>query len=193
MIIFEDIVPKPFQNDIEHHFLSGNFPWYLTKETVGNDPRSSFYDDKSLDCQQFVHLFFGTPDGIVSNNYFQATPFIVMLEDKTGRSFSDRLLRVKANLIPQSNFPKGFYNPPHSDWGGENPDMETETLLYYVNDSDGDTLLFNEKPPTESISLMGKVEPKKGRAVLFDSNLLHCGTPPIVSQNRCVINFVFRK
>ena len=35
-------------------------------------------------------------------------------------------------------------------------------------------------------------DPKKNTAVLFDSNILHCGCNPIKSSMRGVINFIFK-
>ena len=39
---------------------------------------------------------------------------------------------------------------------------------------------------------IGRVEPKKGRAIIFPSNIMHTGTCPINHENRLVINFVFK-
>ena len=70
-------------------------------------------------------------------------------------------------------------------------------VLYYVIDSDGDTLLteLQHQPGqaekidqhVESHKIITRVTPKQGRAVLFDGSIYHTAEQP--RQNmRCVIN-----
>ena len=57
--------------------------------------------------------------------------------------------------------------------------------LYYVNDSEGDTIIFdNNKKEIQRIT------PKKGRIVFFDGSLEHCSTRPS-TRTRAVLNFNF--
>ena len=65
-------------------------------------------------------------------------------------------------------------------------------MVYYVNDSDGDTVLFNEFYNTKSVSINRRIAPKKGRAVIFDSNRFHASSNPINTPTRFVINFTFK-
>ena len=60
------------------------------------------------------------------------------------------------------------------------------TGIYYVNDCDGDTFLFDG---TKEIA---KISPKKGRIVIFDGKTLHAGSHPYNSDFRMVINFNFK-
>jgi hypothetical protein len=67
-------------------------------------------------------------------------------------------------------------------------------MVYYVNDSDGDTFLFNEfyesgKVP-ELFTLYNRVSPKKNRLVIFESNRYHASSNPKLNQDRFIINFV---
>ena len=55
-------------------------------------------------------------------------------------------------------------------------------LIYYVNDSDGDTVFFEKE------KIIEKVTPKKGRIVLFDGETLHSGGFP-TDNPRCIVNF----
>lgn len=58
--------------------------------------------------------------------------------------------------------------------------------LYYVNDTDGDTIFFNQDKTT----IIKKVAPKKGRVVIFDGSICHSSSTP-TKNVRSVINFNF--
>ena len=69
--------------------------------------------------------------------------------------------------------------------------------MYYVCDSDGDTIIVNKKYDgltNEKLLLekdfekLAKVTPKKGRAIIFDGAYYHTAEQPTKSKRRCVIN-----
>ena len=68
-------------------------------------------------------------------------------------------------------------------------------FLYYINDADGDTVLYNYKsknikdiPNYEDIKIIKKVKPKQGRVLVFDGMTWHSSTQPTKGP-RCIINF----
>jgi hypothetical protein len=69
------------------------------------------------------------------------------------------------------------------------------TCLYYVNDSEGDTILFNETSKgsifyddiPEELTVLEKISPRKNRFVLFKSENLH-SAPAYTRVNRYVFN-----
>ena len=72
-------------------------------------------------------------------------------------------------------------------------------MLYYVNDSDGDTIIYNEKTKFDNckvddemkFSIKKKVSPKQGRVVLFDGRHWHTAQQP--NHNlRCIVNYNLR-
>jgi len=106
--------------------------------------------------------------------------------------FEYKLQRVKVNYNPQVNISEDECMHPHCDInkGGY-------TAIYYVNDSDGDTVIFNEKTMDpvfnkEELSIKKRIKSKKGRLVMFDQDYLHAGMPPTKSDYRVVINFNFK-
>ena len=115
--------------------------------------------------------------------------FITSPLKKLGLNYE--IQRIKVNFNPKE-IPehKGSCYVPHvdiEDGGGW-------TGIYYVNDSDGDTVIFNEETNNpirnnEEISVKEIINNKRGRLVLFNQNLLHAGCPPIESNYRIVINF----
>jgi len=71
--------------------------------------------------------------------------------------------------------------PPHHDQSS--PHL---VCLYYINDSDGDTILFEDDKKTE----IQRVSPKKGRLVCFDGSIPHCGSTS-KTNTRATLNFNF--
>ena len=68
--------------------------------------------------------------------------------------------------------PDACAHTPHVDMDGEH-----HTAVYYVNDSDGDTIIGDEK-----------VSPKANRVVIFDGKTIHNGHSPCEHNNRIIIN-----
>lgn len=105
------------------------------------------------------------------------------------------LSRLKANiLLRQPDAPADHYNIPHQD--SINSSGNNLSMVYYCNDSDGDTFLFNEfyseTPPTR-LTIAERIQPRKNRAVIFDSNRFHASSNPIKTEARFVLNFVIVK
>ena len=100
------------------------------------------------------------------------------------------IVRIKANLLFRDNTNYNNMGMPHSDSSSSG----CISMVYYVNDSDGDTVIFNEfdQGDVAELSVAKRVTPKQGRVVVFDSNRVHCSTNPISSQTRCVVNFVLK-
>ena len=107
--------------------------------------------------------------------------------------FEYELQRVKINFNPEMS--PYYYERcmhPHCDMnkGGF-------TAVYYVNESDGDTLIFNEKTMDpflkgKELSIKKRIKNKRGRFVMFNQDYLHAGMLPITSDYRVVINFNFK-
>jgi len=77
------------------------------------------------------------------------------------------------------------------------PDTKHLVVLYYVNDSDGDTVIIDKKHSMpsansdnvklEDYNIVERITPKQGRAVLFDGWQYHTAEQPQKNM-RCVIN-----
>ena len=72
-------------------------------------------------------------------------------------------------------------------------DLEEDhfVMLYYVCDSDGDTIIYNEQIKSETYTLQRRVTPKQGRVVLFDGSYYHTAEQPL-NNIRCVVNYNLR-
>ena len=101
------------------------------------------------------------------------------------------IIRIKLNIVPMaSQDSRGKYQMPHVD-----SNQEHKVFLYYVNDSDGDTYLFNERftgVSPDSFTIDQRVSPEAGKAVVFDGDIFHAPSAPLDSPYRLVINIDFK-
>jgi hypothetical protein len=101
----------------------------------------------------------------------------------------DNIFRVKANIVVGNSQNDNTYHFPHVD--SINPHY---VFLYYVNDSDGDTVFFNEffnGEKIKKITEFDRVKPKAGLGVVFNGLQYHASSSPIESKFRCVLNINF--
>jgi hypothetical protein len=97
-------------------------------------------------------------------------------------------LRIKANILNKTD-KQNHIHPPHVDM--TTPHM---VLLYYVNDSDGDTVIFDQAYNSEEIpelTINRTISPKAGAAILFDGLKYHSSSSPKNTKERIVLNINF--
>jgi hypothetical protein len=180
MKVIDNFLPQAYQDVLENTLLTGGFPWYFYQTTLGND----YIPIDIPGIQETYHFAHSAmADRVTNSKYFDLfQPIMYHLMLKEGVDTSD-LLRIKANLSLRSNHIKNTFTPPHTDYANVPPFI---TCIYYVNDSDGDTLFFDEKN-----KLTNRVSPKKGRLVYFKGDTYHAKEAPQNFDTRCVINFNF--
>jgi len=124
-------------------------------------------------------------------------PLLFIFCDRAKLPFSN-LIRVRLGLFPNNPLDVPYHNP-HVDF------YEPHLVgLYYVNDADGDSVVFNET--FEQVSLeqsasyanqgkfteLARISPKKGRMVFFDGKHYHASMHPKTHAQRIVVTFDFR-
>ena len=109
--------------------------------------------------------------------------------------------RIKGNLYTKDgSYPEDFHHPPHIDNSDEN--FRGETFLYFVNDADGDTFMFNEHydyvhkryGPEDfngNFTNQLRITAEKGKSVLFPLTQCHTSSIPRSGGPRVTLNFVF--
>jgi hypothetical protein len=194
-LLIDDLLDEKESSLIEKQMYDSFFPWYFTNAkdengnmyTVGANTYDKWKNDENvIDAGQFVHMFLKEGTQEINSDYTKI-PFKIISEfakkAKINIDFSD-ILKLKANLITQyREYTKNSFGVPHTD-----NSCEHYVLIYYVNDSDGDTVLFNENK-----EIFAKITPKKGRCLFFNGSILHAGGHPVDNFTRCVINMNFKK
>lgn len=186
--IFDNILSLEHQNVIEQLLLSQQFSWYFSENTSKLDDNFEYhhYLNKNVkEYFQFTHVFFNCDlENLSSTKNSNHADIILNILDifkvKNDLNYI-KILRVKANLQTYNkNSSENNYTAPHHDFHN----LKHYVLLYYVNDSDGDTFLFDEK-----LNIIERITPKKGRFLLFDGDVLHASSTPINTDKRVIINF----
>lgn len=189
--VIDDFISKQQADEIEQYFMSTSFKWNYLENTVSTVFRPRFnYTDKLVDSEQLVNLILGDTQIYDEAAFSYIKPIIDRVIEL--KNIKDLYIdRVKANTLFQNKeFKSEFFNCPHTDLASN----ETNSLIYYINHSDGDTYFFNNfiQESNFDLEVDRTVTPTKGRAVLFKSNQYHASSNPINSKRRLVINIIFK-
>ena len=182
IIVIDNIIDSDYQEQIksillgEINYKDYEFPWYYTKDVTKSDSQDSqkrpafthgYVKLSGIVISEFHDIFLNLIK--VCCHRLQMTTVDVI----QGRSFLQLPLTTK----------KGKVDTPHID-----TDDKHFVMLYYVVDSDGDTIIYNEKVESEEYTIKKSVTPKQGRVVLFDGGLYHTAEQP-TKDTRCVVNY----
>lgn len=190
MIIDDNFVDEDFVAKIENAILGWQdrpIGWvFAPASNTESEDGGAVLDDNVYEHMMFVSI----PDHM----HPLRKEIIYLAESffKKHKILFSEILRIKVNLVPMApQESKGKYQLPHVD-----TDTEHKVFLYYVNDADGDTILFKEKmvfgeKAPDSFTIDQVVSPKRGRAIVFDGDTYHAPSAPTESPYRCVINIDF--
>ena len=186
--VIDDFVDKDYQEKIKIGLLGGfdsknkhhdsDFPWfYLEDVTAAGDADSQH---RSGLGHQYVE-FDGQSPGITVSDYHEL--FIPLLK-KVGLKCGIRnvsILQGRSFLQFPIQKKRGEPDLPHIDIN----DKIHIVGLYYVIDSDGDTVIYNERKESKTYTVKERVTPKQGRIVIFDGGLYHTAEQPL--NNTCLL------
>lgn len=200
--VVDNFLPVAFQREIQRVIES--LPWYWV-DTVAlfpadryADSAKAFEDPRVSDAFAFTHIAFA--EGRPQSQYYEFFRSILRFLEAELDIEVVEMLRIRLRLTPQyPGHKEGMFNAPHVDIGTTN---SFKTLVYYVNDSDGDTYIFNRRydssnPPVilnknePDLQAIFTNTPKQGSGVYFDGRYYHAGNSPINYKSRCIINFDF--
>jgi Rps23 Pro-64 3,4-dihydroxylase Tpa1-like proline 4-hydroxylase len=173
MQIIDNFLPEEIRQVLLSEMDGLNFPWFYRNHST------SHKDDK---VSQFIHIF-NIDGNINSSLHYVVVPMIEEFKKKTNVNIK-AIHRIKANLMLNAPVNEAdIKTSMHIDTIREG----SISFLYYVDDSDGDTILYKDDKETE----LKRIQPKANRAVIFNSNIWHNATPPKKYSTRRVINFIF--
>lgn len=154
-----------------------NFPWFYNESIVENQK----------DLFGFSHVLF--VDGYQNSPFFpEFIDFFSHLENNFNIKIKN-LIRARLRMTTSVGKVGVYENNMHVDYRYPNT-----TFVYYLNNSDGDTVLF-DKFYNEDISEakeVKRVKPIKNNGVLFDGLRYHSGAMPSTGR-RLILNINFEK
>jgi len=182
MKIIDNFLSKTYYNSILE-ILSGNqFDWKYFDNITEPQPKAL----EHFNGYGFSHIFWDEDRGSSNPLGPYMEPLLYQIMDVAE---CDLVLRARADMVTWTK--DEYIHPPHPDF----PFLNT-AAIFYVNETDGDTIIYDVKPNEETILKLKELErvsPKPNRLVLFEGNILHTGCSPTKHKNRILINSNYMK
>ena len=189
--IIDNLISVTFQEEIKNTLLGHSFPWYFAEDiTFGK----SLIESENLGQPHPAHAHLFCRNKNPTSNYFDLImPLAHIGSSEVDFKFNEVVQCRSFLQYPLNNtFLKKQVDRLHIDLP-----YDHLVVLYYVVDSDGDTLIVDKTREgnieeyhhnVEDYNIIQRVKPKQGRAVIFDGKYYHTAEQP--TQNmRCIINF----
>ncbi len=182
--VIDDLVPESYSGRLVNACMS--MPWYLLENISGYD--KSLGDGTITSSFQFGFSHQAMDANGTSGEFEKFLPLIYVMEEKTNIKVNE-LYRVRIAL----NTFTGVETQHNAHVDMEDPH---KVLLYYVNDSDGDTIMYQEmfeegKPKPSIFTVKQRIAPKRNRAVVFDGLRYHSSSKPTKNPFRFIVNVDF--
>lgn len=181
---YKSFVDLNYQKDIYNKLTNITFPWYFMEDATiekANTPANC------TPC--FANLLYHT-DYEKNPEYDFFIPLVEKLKETT-QAQNFNLLRVRAGFLLNTKYslPSQPYrhNTPHRDY-----DQDHYVAVYYVNETDGDTVVFREIEYAEKFYPLHKCMPEAGKLLLFNGWHYHSSTCPKMHTKRIAITINFQ-
>jgi hypothetical protein len=185
IVILDDVISKEYQDYLEKLLLDNpDMPWHLIRNLNQLKSAQQNISTPGLSIQSISD---GNDHGMLA---FVFRSLAFNLAEKLDISIKEIINARTFLQLPGGNLNEKVDREFHVDYVKPH-----RVLLYYVNESDGNTIILKQRYPFSHGSISGlttgdvlqEIEPKKGRVVMFDGSHFHSSTIP-TSQLRCVIN-----
>ena len=181
--IIDNFLTKSYHETILERLSRDDFDWIWQDSITGPYGRLALPEPPHLNEYGFSHTFWEGKRGPVSPFTLFIEPMLYQILDVTN---CDIIWRARADMLTWSG-KEEFIHPAHIDFTEPNT-----AAVFYVNESDGDTIFYNAKPDDvanyKDLKIYDRVSPKANRLVLFDGNVLHTGCSPTKYKQRILIN-----
>ena len=162
------------------------FDWHYMPDITWENGRKA-----TTPTPGFAHLLFHRDTG-------EASPYLekfkVVLDRMCWKADIEleEVIRLRLGFLMNTryNFPSQSYahNEPHVDF----PDEGHYTACFYLNDTDGETMIFHQREPAERYQVAERSMPLKNSAIIFDGSRYHASTCPKIRDTRIVLTMNFK-
>lgn len=183
--IIDNIISKQEQEYLKNIFYSNQFPWFYTPDITSSSL------NKKQNRPALSHIFM--ENGNVNSNYYN---IVKKISDNVNKKIKKKLIPHHIRSFLQLSLNKNLIgkslDTPHIDMKGSHL-----VYLYYVNDCDGDTIIYDyvsngaytlDTTYYKNIKIKKRITPKQGIVVIFDGMTWHTAEQP-TKGTRCIINF----
>lgn len=191
MQVIDNIIPISHQEEIKNTLLGCSFPWYFSDDiTFGK----SLLEKEQLGTPHPANAHLFRQHCKTHSAYFDLiAPIATIGAEIAGYKFNDIYQARSFLQYPLNNkFVSNKTDRLHIDLP-----FNHLVVLYYVIDSDGDTLIVDKTRvgnkeeyhhTIEDNKITQRITPVQGRAVIFDGKYYHTAEQPQTNM-RCIINF----
>lgn len=186
--VIDDFISVPYQHALLDKVAKNyEFPWNFMDDMSAVPKRDNLLGKSAAEFQhglENIMYYEGNPNQ--NSEYIHlVTPLTYTIMQHYNSSI--HLFRVKAGMVT-NNHGVAY---PHVDFS-----FDHKSLVYYINDSDGDTVFYNEwftghDSVPDRFTVQESVSPKMGRAVIFDGLQYHSTEYPSAHGYRAFLNINF--
>lgn len=176
-IEIQPLLPHSIFKQIKDLALSQKIEWTYCREMSGSLIALENFkakDDNIINDEGFISLFYqkGTVNKPIYKEFKIINPYV---EKALGKPISTVYSLKTVYTYPKPNNTNN-YTCPHTDNFTEG--STCKTLLLYLNESDGNTILFDtdktdSKDDYSKKNILTEIKPNENKALLFNSNIYH--------------------
>ena len=192
MKIIDNFLPERNFADLQKIILSEKFPWFYIEHASLAPEDNNIKDPMSMETSGFYHSIYEREWDVKSFTYEYFYSFFKMLEDNFGIR-EQSIIRARLSMkTPKVGYTKDNYNLPHVDYY-----VPHDTLIFYLNNSDGNTRIFDQKYNMtgsntgfgyDTFTIRDQVAPVANRLLWIDGLQYHTASNPIESNRRVILN-----
>jgi hypothetical protein len=184
-MVIDNYLPLDKFKALQDTCLSTNFPWYWQSH-VSLPPWCYVDDPLAMETFGWNHQIYDKETNF-QGLYLEAFETL-LTQIKQTLNMNCMFIRIRLSMkVFKKNFTEENYNLPHIDYN-----FPHKTIIYYLNDSDGPTWIFNEKfdgiYEPKKFTVKEKILPKENRILFLDGFQYHTASNPIDTDRRVIIN-----
>ena len=197
---FDNLLRTADIMEIQRILYDIRIPWNIANSTISKEFIPEYdYDPRVMDSQSAIWMYYSDTQKGEECIYYKNNT-LEKHSKRIAEQIAERLgykilgyARIKANILFHDyEFTPEYFNCPHKDYE-YNPDMKVISVVYYVDDSDGDTCVFTEfDKEKRTLGEPQRFPPIKGTAVALWADAYHASSNPVKHNRRTVINIVFQ-
>lgn len=170
--IFDDILTQGEIEGVERLMRQPFFPWYMQEYTATGDCKDERYQDVPFISHSFINR------GIASSFANTAFDLLNKFKERSAVNYTSVDRAIGAATFKTET---PLVTPPHIDITEPH-----RVLLYYVNTTNGQTVIYEKDTDFEELS---RVNSRAGRFLLLDGSYWHSAVTCTDNNYRIIINY----